>query len=154
MPRLPQGISSKSPLPSFTDLNLLLSVVFPLPQSCAFLSCFPTLFQYLLPWPSISHHLRWVMWFLYSPICQLVEAYASESPSCVAVCQSWLEPFPVVFRCSLSLLSLVGKEIQRCVNPSAIIPLHIWSAHIYRYILLWGFGCLSFFSPCISTGFL
>lgn len=117
-----------------------------------------SLLQYLLPWLSVSHLLRWVMWFPYSSVCQLAEAYARENASCVAVCQSWLEAFPVFFCYPLSLLSLVGKEIQRCMNLPAIIPLDIWSSHVYRYILFFwvhGFGgfCFVLFFSCVNRFF-
>lgn len=114
---------------------------------CILFSCFPTLHQYLLPWLSVCHLGGWVMWFLHSSVCQLAEACAKENPSCVAVCQSWLEAFPNFFHCPLLLLSLVEKEIKKYMNPPAIIPLDMWSLHLCLliYILCLGFVCVFFF---------
>lgn len=117
MPRLLYGIFSKALLQSFINPNLLLFPSgFLFPQSCTLLSCFPPLPQYLLPWLSISHLLRWT-----------ISQFSS------------VASFPLLF--------LVGKGIQRCMNPPAIVLVDIWSSNIYREILfLFFLECLSMLS--------
>lgn len=63
------------------------------------------LFSYLAPVSSVL-----AFYFLPFEVSNVISMQFS-LPLVEGVCQSWLEAFPVLFCCPLSLLSLVGKEI-------------------------------------------